>query len=413
MNRTLYDRIERLFGPEMMDMSSDPPIVYPRDVEALAETMRLISPERCKIMVTGGGTFPVPVSLGDRITVSLARMDMVLEVNPGDFLVVAQAGTSVDRTVEDALNAGLHLPLDITSGARATVGGAFMTAASGPYAAGYGSFRDYVIGAKCVTARGDVVTFGGRTMKNVTGYEMVRFLAGTMGLFAVAAELTIRTLPLPERRTMVVGGFRANARPLEEVSGIGISAGPVKRAELVAEQGLGGEVFLGIGIEGMDSLVESRVADIRERMERAGADSIREEAQDAFMEKRRLAATVMAEAGMMTLTVPPSAVAALGRVLREEFPSMPVIAHPIIGRIHVLPADGAATSKITERVLAVGGKQPSAWGRTLREGVGSRFTEPERTVARSLKRELDPDNILNSHLRWCEPKPASSAVSTK
>ncbi len=399
MNRTLYTRIEQLLGPDQVDLTGENPVAAPVEIDGLRELMRLASSERVKVMVAGGGTLPSPVSLGDRMVISLAGMNRVREVHSGDFLIVAEAGTTVDRAVEAAYGERLLLPLDITSGDRATLGGVYMTAAVGPYAAGYGPFRDFVVGAKCITAQGELVTFGARTTKNVTGYEITRFLAGTLGLFAIAAELTIRVQPLPERRTMVVGNFGSGARAFEAVCGLETVSGPYKRAEIIAAQGLDGAVLAGVGIEGLDSMVETGVDRVRRRMEAAGAESVREVEPDTFMRDRRRAASEMAEAGMLTLTVPPPAVVPLARDLQERFPSMPLLAHPLLGRIHVRASGGTEAEKIAARVLAVGGKVPTVPGQMIREGIAGMFTPSEMSVARALKRELDPEGILNPQLR--------------
>lgn len=181
MNDSLNSRLECTFGPDMVDVSGDMPVVRPDSERCLSEVLRMVSAERVPVMIAGGGTCPAAVRIDETVRISLARLSEIREVNPGDFIAVAQAGAAVDAVVAAAEMQKLLLPLDPTSGAKATLGGAYMTAAVGPYAAGYGPFRDFILGVRCITARGETVTFGGRTMKNVTGYEIARFLAGTMG----------------------------------------------------------------------------------------------------------------------------------------------------------------------------------------------------------------------------------------
>jgi len=200
MDTMIASRIEKEFGKGMTDLSGLIPAIYPRTVGALSDFLGFASREKARVMLSGGGTLPEPVLIDDTVRLSLARMDRVLDVHAGDSVVLVEAGAIADHAVEAAGDEKLLLALDPSSGARSTVGGAYMTAAMGPYASGYGPFRDAVIGVKCVTASGDTVMFGGRTMKNVTGFEMTRFLAGSHGIFAVAAELTVKAFPLPEKR---------------------------------------------------------------------------------------------------------------------------------------------------------------------------------------------------------------------
>lgn len=396
MKDSILARLERELGPEQCDGAVNPPAIVPGDVSVLAEAMRIIAGEGGKARITAGGTMPVPETADDAVTVSLARLGGIREVSHGDFLVVAGAGTVADDVVAAARGERLFLPLDITSGDRATIGGAYMTSAVGPYAAGYGPFRDFVLGAKCVTASGEIVTFGGRTMKNVTGYEITRFLAGSRGLFAVAAELTLKTLPMPERRVVVVGRFGSAGDP----SGVGLAVRDipgVKACELTAPEGLGGTVTAGAAIEGMNAVTVRAERLVRECMERAGAESVAVETPDVFRDVRRRAAGNIVRAGMVTLQVPPPASAPLLQWFRHLFAGMPVLAHPMLGRMHLLPGEDNVPA-VHGRVLALGGKHPFAWG----DDVMGRFTPEERTVIQSLKRELDPGKVLNPQVwgKW-------------
>ena len=400
MSNDLYNRFEQRFGSENIDLSAKLPVIAPRDESILPEIIHYFSSEKgCSITIRGGGTYADPVDDSGTVHISLSRLDRVKEVNPGDFLIVAQAGARVDDAREAGIQSGLLLPLDITSGKKSTLGGAYMTAAVSPYSAGYGPFRDYVIGAKCITGQGDVVSFGGRTTKNVTGYEITRFLAGTRGLFAVALELTLKVLPLPEVRTMISAHFKEGENLPGVVSAVHALGFAVKRFEIAAENGLRNEILAGIGIEGMEPLVRREVKTVKNILEKAGADSVHEENPELFMEKRRAIAYRLAGEGLVTFTAPPSASGSLLGVLRQKFPGMPLLAHPRIGRFHMLSHDENSVQQLRERVLAVGGKNPIVWGQIAREGLSSLFTPAERSVALTLKQELDPRGILNPGLR--------------
>ena len=273
MNHTIRSRIEEQFGKGMTDLSGLIPAIFPQTVEALSEFLRFASREHARVMVSGGGTLPEPVLIDDTVRLSLVRMAKVLDVHAGDSVVVVQAGTVADHAVEAAADEKLLLALDPSSGARSTVGGAYMTAATGPYASGYGPFRDAVIGVKCVTATGDTVVFGGRTMKNVTGFEITRFLAGSHGLFAVAAELTVKAFPLPEKRVVLVGRFGVSSEPFAVSREVETAGSTVKFSELIAGEGLGAGILVGVGVEGMEGAVNRTAARVHDMLESAGAES--------------------------------------------------------------------------------------------------------------------------------------------
>ncbi len=273
-----------------------------------------------------------------------------------------------------------------------------MTAAVGPYSAGYGPFLDYVLGARCVTAKGDVVAFGGRTMKNVTGYEIVRFLAGTRGLFAIAAVLFLKTLPVPERRVVLTARFEKEGDPLSVSPALEAVGGVVKTCDLIAENGFEGEALLAIGLEGMSPMVAKGLSVVREILEKAGAISVSEKQPEDFSGFRRAVSHRVACSGLLTLQAPPPASVPLLRSIRARFPEMPVVAHPLVGRVHVI-VDEWQSALLSKKTLAVGGKQPIAWNRLYREGVSGVLSPGELRIARALKRELDPEETLNPHLR--------------
>jgi glycolate oxidase len=105
------------------------------------------------------------------------------------------------------------------------VGGTIATNAGGPRCLKYGTTRDYVLGLQVVLADGAVVSLGGRTHKNKTGFDLTRLFVGSEGLLGVVTEVTLKLLPLPPYRALLVAGFdsmEAAARAMREVFHRGI-----------------------------------------------------------------------------------------------------------------------------------------------------------------------------------------------
>ncbi|MBS0373552.1 MAG: glycolate oxidase subunit GlcE [Proteobacteria bacterium] len=122
----------------------------------------------------------------------------VVDYEPSELVVTARAGTPL-ATLEALLAAsGQCLPCEPPHfGGAPTVGGAVAAGLAGPARAALGGMRDYVLGAKLLTARGELLAFGGRVMKNVAGFDVARLLCGSFGILGLIAEVSLKVLPRP------------------------------------------------------------------------------------------------------------------------------------------------------------------------------------------------------------------------
>ena len=119
---------------------------------------------------------------------------------PSELVLTVRAGTPV-REVETALaEHGQWLPFDPPRhGGGSTIGGTVACALSGPARPWTGAVRDFVLGVRIVNGRGDVLSFGGKVMKNVAGYDVPRLMAGALGTLGVLLEVSFKLLPRPAR----------------------------------------------------------------------------------------------------------------------------------------------------------------------------------------------------------------------
>ena len=121
----------------------------------------------------------------------------ILDYQPGELVVTARAGTPLVE-LEAALAAeGQMLGFEPPHFGPATVGGAVAAGLSGPRRPFAGAVRDFVLGVKLLTGRGEVLSFGGRVMKNVAGFDLSRVLAGSQGTLGVVLEVSLKVLPRP------------------------------------------------------------------------------------------------------------------------------------------------------------------------------------------------------------------------
>ncbi|HEX5580617.1 MAG TPA: FAD-binding protein, partial [Gemmatimonadaceae bacterium] len=137
-----------------------------------------------------------PVAADERLDVR--ALSGVVEYVPGDLTLTALAGTPLAELRAVARAEGQWLPLDPWGGDEGTLGATLATATAGPLSAALGLPRDVVLGVAFVTGTGELVVGGGRVVKNVAGFDLVRLTVGAWGTLGVIAEATVRLRALPE-----------------------------------------------------------------------------------------------------------------------------------------------------------------------------------------------------------------------
>jgi glycolate oxidase FAD binding subunit len=191
----------------------------PENEAALAEA---ISAARGPLFVRGGGTRGINLD-GDLIETS--GLSGITLYEPGSLTMVVQAGTPLAE-VEGALAAeGQRLafePMDHrglmgTSGAP-TIGGVVAANVSGPRRVSVGACRDFMLGVRYVDGSGTIVKNGGRVMKNVTGYDLVKLLTGSWGTLGVLTEVSLKVLPQPESAACVLINGLGDADAIKAMS---------------------------------------------------------------------------------------------------------------------------------------------------------------------------------------------------
>jgi glycolate oxidase len=160
----------------------------------LAQAQRIpVTPRGAGYGLSGGA---VPVQGG--IVLSTEKMNRILEIDRHNLMVTVEPGLitgDLHRAVEAE---GLFYPPDPASLDSCSIGGNVAEGAGGPRAVKYGTTRDYVCGLEAVLPSGEIITLGGKLVKNVTGYSLVQLLVGSEGTLAVVTKIVLRLLPLPK-----------------------------------------------------------------------------------------------------------------------------------------------------------------------------------------------------------------------
>ena len=158
--------------------------------------------EKMKVLACGGGTslgagiLPESVDL----VLDMTAMNRVLAFDSRNLNVAVLGGMSISAINEylAGQEKGFFLPLDPPLAHRATIGGVYAANGSGPSRLRYGTVRDQALGVRGVDAQGQEVGFGGKTVKNVSGYDLTKFLIGSAGSLCLVTSISFRIYPLPE-----------------------------------------------------------------------------------------------------------------------------------------------------------------------------------------------------------------------
>jgi glycolate oxidase FAD binding subunit len=186
--------------------------LQPNDENEVAAMVADAAARRAPLAIVGGGT---RAGLGRRVraraTLSTKGLSGVTLYEPAELVLSARAGTPLaeieallaEKSQRLAFEPMDHRPLFGESG-EPTIGGVVAANVSGPRRIQAGAARDSLIGVRAVTGEGEIVKSGGRVMKNVTGYDLVKFLAGSYGTLAILTEVSFKLSPTPETETTLV-----------------------------------------------------------------------------------------------------------------------------------------------------------------------------------------------------------------
>ncbi len=204
----IRDRVARLLGQEAVLGSKGTPspvMVAPANLEEAGALLRVAAEEGWPVRPTGGGgRTPVSALSAPQLLLSTSRLERVVHYEPADLTMEVEGGMDLgqlDRVLEPEAQ---WLPLDPPGDETATLGGVMAQGLPGPLVAGFGHPRDLLLGMTVVDGQGRILELGGRVVKNVAGFDLVRLLCGSRGALGFIGRVAMRLHPRPETdRTMV------------------------------------------------------------------------------------------------------------------------------------------------------------------------------------------------------------------
>lgn len=174
-------------------------VVKPRTAEEIAAIMRLANRERIPVTPRGAGSGlsggAVPVKGG--ICLSVERMNQIIEIDRDNLVVVVEPGIVTNEINHQLKEYGLWFagyPMSVES---CFIGGNVAENAGGGKAIKYGVTERYILGLEVVTPEGEIIHLGGKTVKNVVGYDLIKLMVGSEGTLGIFTKIYIKLLPLP------------------------------------------------------------------------------------------------------------------------------------------------------------------------------------------------------------------------
>lgn len=185
-------------------------VVIPHNDDEVIQTVRWCYENEVPFVARGSGTSlsggSMPVA--DGIVISLNRLRRIIKVDPENRIAIVQPGVVNLHVSAAAAQYGLYYAPDPSSQKICTIGGNVAFNSGGAHCLKYGMTSNHVIGVKAVTAAGELVTFGGRSLESV-GPDYTGLFCGSEGLFGIALEITLRLLPKPECFHTVLVGYHS------------------------------------------------------------------------------------------------------------------------------------------------------------------------------------------------------------
>ncbi|EOD66226.1 FAD-binding oxidoreductase [Amycolatopsis vancoresmycina] len=453
-NEALVTRLRDLLGKSAVLTDTDVTASYARDMMPLAPSgtpLAVVLPANAaevqavvkacaeaKVPIVprgaGSGLSGAANAIDGCVTLSLTKLNEIVEIDPGNRLAVVQPGVvNLDFRTEVEKH-GLFYPPDPSSYDWCTIGGNLSTNAGGLCCVKYGVTTDSVLGLEVVLADGSLLKTGRRTVKGVAGYDLARLFVGSEGTLGVITQATVQLKPLPQAPATLVAGFSTTEAAGEAVARVVreglvpslleiMDASSIKAAEAYLKTDLGAgsdcqALLLGQSDAGGE-VARRELAALEQICVDCGADLAytTEDLEEGRMllQARRVVLTALETYGLWLtddVCVPRTRIAELIRgcekISAEVGLRIAVVGHAGDGNMHptiVYQPDDPdeferaqrAFDEILEVGLALGGTVTGEHGvgKIKREWLAREIGPVGMRVHRQIKQALDPENLFN------------------
>ncbi|WP_327752280.1 FAD-binding protein (plasmid) [Sphingobium sp. SJ10-10] len=200
-------------------------MLRPRDTEDLREIVAAAVEKGTRLELRGGGTRAGFGAPRDVETLSLAALSGVIDYDPAELVLSLRPATPLAEVQALVASEGQMLAFEPWGDAASTIGGVVAAGVAGSRRITAGSARDHLLGFSAISGRGERFVAGAKVVKNVTGYDLPKLMAGSWGRLGAMTELTLKVLPAPrEAVTMVADGLSAAAAHAAMAAALGSKA---------------------------------------------------------------------------------------------------------------------------------------------------------------------------------------------
>ena len=200
---------------KILDYNDSTYLVFPKTLTTLAAIVKQAQQQQWRILICGNGSKLDWGGLTEdiQLVVSTQKCDRLIEHAVGDLTVTVEAGLKLKDLQQQLQTHNQFLPIDPA------------TADTGSWRQGYGGIRDLLLGISFVRADGEIAKAGGRVVKNVAGYDLMKLFTGAYGTLGVISQATFRTYPIPEASKTVL--LTGKADKIAEVVQTIRNSGPI------------------------------------------------------------------------------------------------------------------------------------------------------------------------------------------
>ena len=232
--RANYARGEDTYDPVLSEA-----VVFPETNEEVSKILKLCNEHKIPVVPFGTGTSLEGNVVGNEngITISLEKMNKVLSVNTEDFDCRVQACVTKEQLNEYLREDGVFFPID--PGANAAIGGMASTSASGTMAVKYGTMKTVITGLTVVLPNGDIINTGSRTIKTSAGYNLTNLFIGSEGTLGIITEVHLRLSPIPESIMSAVCHFQTLENAVQTAQQVIQYGVPIARIEMLNKDQMG------------------------------------------------------------------------------------------------------------------------------------------------------------------------------